>query len=144
MSVFLWKADWETGHARIDSQHKELLQQMNDLFDALKHQDGADLLPGVLDFLTTYVEIHFQDEERAMEATHYPGLASHRAIHDGMRKSVGDLLTQFQEGRTLVTPGLVEYLVDWLMNHIEGEDYFMAVHLKRYEVGQRNLDAVSA
>lgn len=136
LNLILWSSIWETGIEKIDNQHKELLRQMNNLFDAINYKDAENNLPGMLMFLSGYVDAHFRDEEEAMDATEYPGLASHRAVHEDMRKQVGVLIAQFQEDPAVVTAGVVNYLVEWLVNHMEGDDLFMAAHLIRCSVNE--------
>jgi hemerythrin-like metal-binding protein len=90
------------------------------------------------------VDTHFRDEETAMQATNYAGLAGHRAVHEAMRKQVGGLLAQFQANRSVLTSDVVQFLMDWLINHMEGEDQFMAAYLKQCDLRHLDLDAALA
>jgi hemerythrin len=97
MSMLDWNPDWETGIEKVDQQHRALFSQLETLMTAI-HQDAAETrIPNLLAFLANYVEEHFRDEEIEMEATGYPGVAAHRAIHNGLREKVGVLLIQFQK-----------------------------------------------
>lgn len=131
MHVLVWNPAWVTGIERIDDQHRALLEQVDQLFEAIHDAGAADRLPGMLVFLAGYVDVHFRDEEGAMEAAGYPGLVSHRAAHDDMRGRLRDLLVQFQEDRSVLTAALLEFMVDWLVNHIDQGDRSMAAYLHR-------------
>jgi hemerythrin-like metal-binding protein len=130
MIVFHWNPAWETGIERIDHQHRYLLKQMNGLIDAIYEQNPQGQLSSMLNLLSAYVDLHFREEEAEMEATGYGGLAAHRAIHDGMRRRVADLVIDCQRDEKVLTEAVLEFLVDWLINHIGGEDRLLAEHLK--------------
>jgi hemerythrin len=129
MNVLEWNPEWETGIERIDTQHRELLAQIESLMQAIHDREAESRIPGLLVFLEGYVEGHFMDEESQMEASGYPGLNAHRSIHDGMRRRVAALLVEYQEDPACITDDILDFLSDWLINHITGEDRRMARHL---------------
>lgn len=143
MSLLLWSSVWNTGITNIDRQHRSLLNQINGLFDAIKSQDPSGL-PDMLMFLAGYVDAHFRDEEIAMEATGFPGLAAHRVIHDDMRRQVAELISKFEGDRSVLTADVIEFLMDWLVNHIDGQDRAMADYLRRCDPSLQDLNPVSA
>jgi hemerythrin-like metal-binding protein len=130
MTMLAWNPDWNTGIEKIDQQHRNLFSQISLLLEALRKNEAQERIPGLLDFLAEYVEGHFSEEEQAMEASAYPGLARHQAVHDGMREKVADLLLQFQADPRVMTPEVMEFLMEWLTNHINTEDKRLADHLR--------------
>ena len=122
MHELIWNSDWDTGHPLVDQQHHELFALAQALFKALHHGQEADQ-QRMLAFLTSYVEMHFASEEQAMLQAGYPALAHHRGIHDAMRARVAAL-----EGGE-ITDGVLDFIVDWLITHINGEDRAMAAYL---------------
>lgn len=131
MHMLVWNPAWETGIARIDDQHRTLLGQVDQFFQAIHDPGAGDQLPGMLVFLAGYVDVHFREEEAAMEAAGYPGLPAHRTAHEGMRDRLKELLARFQEDRSVLTAALLEFMVDWLVNHIDQNDRVMAAYLLR-------------
>ncbi len=129
MKLLDWNPAWETGIEKIDQQHRELFGLIENLMKEIHNNQAASRLPGLLTFLAQYVDVHFRDEEAEMEASGYPRLASHKAIHDEMRARVATLELQFREDPTVLTDPVLDFVTDWLVNHINGEDRRMALHL---------------
>jgi len=129
MSLLVWNPEWNTGIDLIDEQHQSLLCQVEEIMEAVHLDDVDRRIPALLDFLAVYVEQHFRLEEGKMEAAGYAGLAGHRAIHDDMRQRVATLIAQNRLDPKVVTDAVVDFLTDWLVKHINGEDRRMAKHL---------------
>jgi hemerythrin-like metal-binding protein len=129
MTLLDWNPDWATGVEEIDQQHRAWFDQIEVLMEAI-HLDEATLrIPGLLAFLAKYVEAHFRGEEAQMEASSYPDLDAHRAIHNDMRDKVAQLVRQFETDPTSVTEAVLDFQTDWLIDHINQEDRRMAHHL---------------
>jgi len=126
VSLLVWNPEWNTGIELIDLQHRSLLLQVDGLLEAIHSNDMEDRLPGLLAFLSEYVEQHFRMEETQMEASAYPGFAAHLAIHDDMRQQVVALVARYQLDSHAVTEEVLDFVTDWLIKHINGEDRRMA------------------
>ncbi|NTW86293.1 MAG: hemerythrin family protein, partial [Holophagaceae bacterium] len=129
MSLLVWNPEWNTGIELIDLQHQALLSQVDELLGAIHSNDMDGRLPGLLAFLADYVEEHFRMEEAQMEASAYPGTVAHRAIHDDMRQQVVALVARYQLDSHAVTDEVLDFVTDWLIKHINGEDRRMARYL---------------
>ncbi len=109
----------------IDRQHKELVEIINSLFDAMKVTKGYDLLEEVLNKLIDYVHSHFETEETYFDKYEYPEAKTHKKEHRYFTEQVNDFkrlfaeskLTQ-NEGDTPLTVGLWKLLKDWFVNHV--------------------------
>ena len=132
MSTLMWDPAWETGIPKIDQQHRLLFDQVDLLFNAVQVNEAGNQIPGLLAFLASYVDAHFRDEEKEMEATHYSELARHRAIHNSLREKVAALVAQFQTDPSVLTIDVLEFLTQWLVDHISVEDRRMALQLKMW------------
>lgn len=130
MSLVIWNPAWETGIELIDQQHQALLGQFEALLEAIRENQSEARIPELLAFLAMYVETHFSMEEAQMQATQYPGLPGHKAIHDAMRLQVANLLAGVKENSGLLTEEVVTFLTNWLLHHINEEDRIMARHLR--------------
>jgi hemerythrin len=124
-----WNPAWETGIHQIDEQHRQLLAQFEGLLAGI-HMNQADAqIPGLISFLADYVDTHFLAEEFHMKATKYSGFAEHKAIHEGMRARVAQLVDGCRKDPATLTEEVLDYLSDWLITHINEHDRRMAHHI---------------
>lgn len=130
MQDFLWNPAWNTGVSEIDAQHHELFRRMGDLAVSLSREREQAETGKVLIYLRQYVDFHFAAEESVMAKGGYPGLDAHKAIHDAMRAQVHTLVESYLVGEGDLPGSLMDYLVSWLLDHIDKEDRVMASFLK--------------
>jgi diguanylate cyclase (GGDEF)-like protein/hemerythrin-like metal-binding protein len=71
-----WDPQWESGHPRIDAQHKALV----DLSNLILRSTPEELIP-MTKRLTAMVSAHFADEEKVLTEIGFPDAAHHHAIH---------------------------------------------------------------
>jgi hemerythrin len=121
MALFNWSTQYETGIFIVDTQHKKLVDAINNLHDAMKDGKGKEKAEATLDFLVDYTIQHFTAEEGLMKQKNYPDFVSHKAIHDRLVSEVKEMRTKYLEGKIL-TMQLSSFLSDWLKNHILGTD----------------------
>ena len=109
-----------TGNDMIDSQHKELIDRINQLLErAVK----------MLDYLLDYTVFHFEAEEKLQEEIQYPGIQEHKAKHAEFKQAVKELqeMLEEEEGPTDAFVAQVQKnVVDWLYDHIKGFDRSVA------------------
>ena len=74
-----------------------------------------------LDGLISYTATHFAAEERLMQQHAYPAIAKHKVEHAALVKQALEIQKNFKEGKAL-PQNLLQFLKDWLMKHIVGED----------------------
>jgi hemerythrin-like metal-binding protein len=132
MAFMNWSAQLEVGHNEIDSQHKKLVDLVNKLHDAMKNRTGQEALKPVLNELVSYTKYHFSTEETLMKSKGYPDFPSHKKEHDALTQQVVDLQNKINQSNTsLVTIETMNFLRDWLKNHILGTDMKLSAFLKR-------------
>jgi len=129
-----WTDDLETGFARIDEQHKELLKKVDDLLTACQNGHGKEAVADTIKYLERYIKEHFRDEERVQKENAYPEYNVHKLEHEKFLKDFEELKADFEkEGASLplvVTTNRV--VVTWLMNHIKKTDKALAEYLRMY------------
>jgi len=133
--LYQWESNLETGHEKIDAQHKKLIGMVNKLIEASSQGKSADAVTEALTFLAGYAVEHFIDEEKLQKDFNYPDYGEHKAKHDKFREVVTSLVVQVKkEGPT---EELIEKVCDtvgnWLLNHIMGDDFRMAKFVKAAE-----------
>jgi len=120
--IFRWREEYSVHIPQIDSQHQKLVALINDLHAAMMKGDGNQALGRILDELVRYAEGHFSYEEALLEQRGYSGLEAHRAEHVTLTKQVQALREQFRSGKLLMTVGVMQFLKEWLANHILMKD----------------------
>ena len=116
-----------TGNDMIDSQHKELIDKINDLLIACEEDKGTDEVLKMLAYLKDYTNFHFSAEEKFQEEIDYPGLKEHQQKHAEFVATVDRLEETAKAG---ITPEFTELVqkevIDWLYYHIQGFDRSVA------------------
>lgn len=116
-----------TGNDMIDSQHKELIDKINDLLIACEENKGTDEVLKMLTYLKDYTNFHFRAEEKFQEEIGYPGLKEHRQKHAEFVQTVDKLAETAKGGITPeFTQAVQQEVIDWLYYHIQGFDRSVA------------------
>jgi len=133
--AYQWDLSLETGHAKIDNQHKQLITALNSIIDASQQGKGKEEIFKTIDFLTGYTIMHFSTEEKLQVEYKYPDYLLHKHYHDEFKGTVGELTKKLiNEGPTEELIGIVTTTIgNWLLNHIKGDDFRMAAYIKSKE-----------
>ena len=124
MSALKWDKRLETGIPAIDGQHKGIYKRIDKLGLAILNGKGKVELITLINFLVSYVDEHFDAEEKLLSDLKYPGFSNHCEEHQQFRKLCKDLVHEYQ------TRGVDQYLaidtekklVDWWEHHILKSD----------------------
>jgi hemerythrin len=122
MALLAWKEDYSVRVRRFDDQHRKLIDLVNKLHEAMKNGKGTEILGDVLSSLAAYAQTHFSDEERIMLMNRYPGFTDHKRSHDQLVARVRDFQKQVGKGNATVSLDLMNFLKEWLLQHIQGVD----------------------
>ena len=133
MPYFEGSSSIELGHPLIDSQHKHLLALAEAVVDPLLnskvHQPGANELQAMID----YAQEHFAMEEGLMRETGYPDEAQHANHHASLLTELRTYCSKVRYGQHTNPVGLVSFLWNWLVLHIDGADRQLTVWIKSRE-----------
>lgn len=129
MSLFTWQPKYSVHHEMIDQQHRGLFRAADDLHAAMLRGAGRQIITATLAALLDYTEKHFRDEEQLMQKSSFPDFASHKAQHDKFTQQVKELRQAQEEGQMAVTVTTLQFLRDWLRDHIMGLDAKIARHI---------------
>ena len=122
MALMDWSPSFSVNVKKYDDQHKKLVAMVNQLHDAMKIGKGSEVLGPILNSLISYTATHFADEEALMRQHGYPDLPKHKSEHDKLAKQVLDLQKQYQTLKSALSTTVMNFLKDWLVNHIQNED----------------------
>lgn len=129
-----------TGNEMIDSQHKELIQKINDLLDSCEKSSDKVVAIKTLDFLSDYTEYHFNAEEQLQKDVEYPGYDKHKAQHEEFKKTVEELhemLVEEEGPSPAFVAKVQENVINWLYTHIQGFDRSVAEYKFMRENNER-------
>jgi hemerythrin len=92
--MILWSKDFETGSAKLDTQHRLLIDNIN----LLEHQlhstnptmEELTFAVQLVDYLESYANIHFNCEEKCMQNLQCPAHAVNSQEHERFRGFIGN------------------------------------------------------
>ncbi len=137
MSLFQWNDSFSVGSGDIDRQHKKLFQLADRLHTAMATGQGKQVLQQTLDQLIEYTKHHFASEERIMQESRYPEYNRHKAEHDELTRKVVQFREQVVANRVVVTIDILNFLRDWLVNHIGQMDKKIGEYLRQAKPSQK-------
>ncbi|MBU7007425.1 bacteriohemerythrin [Phosphitispora fastidiosa] len=122
MSYISWDDKFITGIRLIDDQHKALVQLINNLHDAMMIGKGKQAVSKVIQELVDYTVSHFSTEEKFMIKYSYPWMLPHRSEHKKFVDKVSEFQKGYNEGKMSLSIEIMNFLKDWLVNHIQSTD----------------------
>ena len=111
----------------MDDEHQELIRLMNKLFDSNQNNQPFNEIKKHVDALAEYTVKHFADEEKYMEKISFPGLQTHKIIHQQLLEQFKGYVTDFTKTQK-ITDAFFKFLAVWLTSHIKGIDMKYAEH----------------
>ena len=122
MALFVWNEKYSVGVREMDTQHKVLVDIINELYQAMQENRSKEIVGPIISKLVNYTKTHFTNEERYMEKYGYPELASQKREHIAFVDKITGYKNDFEAGKVAMTVGMTSFLKDWLINHISGID----------------------
>lgn len=122
MSLILWNNGLSVNIRSIDSQHQRLVEMINKLHDSMKKGESNAALSGILNDMAAYTLVHFKTEEELFAKYNYPQKDRHVAEHKEFVKNVRSFIEEFKAGRKTLSLDVMNFLTQWLSQHIKGED----------------------
>ena len=129
MFVFPWLDKYSVQVDKIDEQHKMLVELLNQLASAMSQGKGRMVLESVLEKLVDYTVFHFSEEEKYFDQIDYPQAGDHQKEHADLLEEVIQFKADFDAGNVRITVKLMQFLKEWLINHINGTDKQYSHHL---------------
>lgn len=122
MGYITWSDDFSVGVNLFDQDHQKLVQYVNKLHTGILTKEPVGAMMEILNGLIDYTAVHFKHEEDLMIEHDYPDYKSHKSEHDALVAKVLEFKDQLDSGKTSFSIQLMNFLRDWLMNHIKGSD----------------------
>ena len=122
MALMSWKDEYSVRITTIDTQHKKLVDLLNQIHEATHAGRGKEVVEKILNDLVAYTKLHFATEEEYLKKHAYPGFSQHKAEHDKLANQVLQFQQDYKSGKALMSIEIMQFLRDWLTKHILGSD----------------------
>ena len=124
--------DMETGVAKIDAQHKELIERINAVTYAGTKAFTKEETQKTLDLLDEYIIKHFNDEEALQKQSGYPKYEWHKSQHQLYVSEFRKLKQEFAANgySAQFTLQLSNSIIGWIVKHIKSVDVELGKFLK--------------
>jgi len=119
-----WNNTLETGHAVVDNDHKQLVEQLNQLSEALMNGAGKDRITDMIVFLNSYAREHFAREETHMQRVKCPAYAENCRAHAQFAAKLDGWVARLQSSgaTTALVIEIHREACAWIKSHIVGID----------------------
>lgn len=128
--LITWSDALSVNDPEIDSQHQQLIGMINDLHEAMREGKTQSIMGNLFNRLIEYTTKHFSYEEKRMEDCGYPNLVEHKAKHADLVKQVIALQGKFHSGSQHINMKVMNFLKEWITNHIQKGDKKYAPYLQ--------------
>ena len=122
MEKIVWSSELSVGVDVFDEHHKHVILMINRLIDTQEAVTNSEVVSDLLDRMTRYARDHLKAEELMMAEHGYPQLEQHKAQHMAFIKKTVSFCTATQIGVDAIPKGLLVYLRDWWVHHIQDAD----------------------
>lgn len=117
-----WLPEYSVGIKSIDEQHKKFLALISISINAINEQSEFSQISKVLDDLITYADYHFSTEEKYFKECNYENATEHMEKHQKFYQEIDALRKRYANDKVNVSFELIDYLEDWLIDHINDTD----------------------
>ena len=129
MSLIEWKPEFSVGNAAVDHEHRELIQLINDVHDAIGSGASRDRLAAGLGEIYAQIAAHFALEEKMMRDAGYPDFGPHKQDHESLLDQLADIIHAVELGNKPDERDLSSRLDRWFTGHFGTHDAKLHRHL---------------
>ncbi len=122
MALIEWSESLSVNVTTFDNEHKKLIDMINDLNDAMREGKSNHVMGDIISRLLDYTRMHFRAEEQLFSKYGYPDAELHKKEHEELVKKVVDIQERFNSGQIALSIEIMNFLRDWLRNHIKKSD----------------------
>lgn len=120
--LFSWSDSFSVGISIFDEDHKKLIELINKINRAMLEGKSKTVINGALVELIEYTKYHFNREEEYMVKANYSEFKEHKALHTTLIDQVLQIKNDLEMGKKEVSYELLDFLKQWIINHIQGTD----------------------
>jgi len=120
-----WDNKLSVNVEEIDEQHKNFINILNKISNAVNKKNIAEDLEKFLNELILYANFHFSTEEKYFDKFNYEGSKEHKAEHQQIKNKIKEFVSKKESKNAdiyIVYFDLLDFLADWLVNHLKNMD----------------------
>lgn len=129
-----WSSKYHIGLKEIDDQHKVLVDIINRLYASFGSNNNKKEIKKNLKELVDYTVFHFGNEENYFKKFGYKDTPGHIEQHKKFVGKIEKFADEFEDGDSTVSLDIINFLKDWLINHILKNDIRYVPFLKEHGV----------
>jgi len=122
MARLEWKPEYSVGVEAVDHEHRELIELINRIREALMSARPAVEVEEVFGDLFRTISSHFALEERFMREHNYDQLVQHKGNHEHLLDELRDTMDDHRFGREISVEQLTEVVEAWFAVHFQTHD----------------------
>jgi hemerythrin-like metal-binding protein len=126
MAWISWSEKQIIGHADMDHVHKELVDLINQLADAMENDKSKEFCSNTLEQFIELIKTHFTTEEHLMDRHRYPEAQEHLALHAMLIDEVLAFKASYDASDAVESMTLLVVLDSWLDRDIMKADKALA------------------
>ena len=115
MALFEWNERYSVQVDSIDEQHRELVNMISALHEAMSKGKSKVVMAPLLEELTRYTKEHFSFEESLMRRAGYPGLEAHRLTHCALVDKVVAFQEAYAQDKVGLSLEIMELQTIWVV-----------------------------
>lgn len=121
-TFFLWEDEYSVNISEIDNQHKKIIELLNLLYQSFVDNKHNQIIGKIIDELEAFTEYHFKTEEKYFKELDPDLREKHYEEHQFFIKKLNKFKEESQKNNTALIFTIINFLNDWLTNHILIED----------------------
>jgi hemerythrin len=122
METIRWSDDLSVGVPEMDNQHQKLIGMINRLIREQKSLTDPTTIAELLTEMTDYALEHFRAEEYLMSEYGYEHKDRQVLQHEAFITKTQEFYSATNVGTNILSMALLDYLRNWLVDHILDED----------------------
>ncbi len=122
MTLLTWKPEYSVGIESVDSEHREMIELINAVYDAIEDKKNPQSIEHFLGEVHATISAHFALEERVMRNANYDEFEAHKEDHEELLDEIRDLMDRFFDTPVQGLQLLQENLSDWFAGHFSTFD----------------------
>ena len=122
MTLLTWKPEYSVGIESVDSEHREMIELINAVYDAIENKKNPQSIEPFLGEVHATISAHFALEERIMRNANYDEFEAHKEDHEELLDEIRELMDRFFDAPEQGLQLLQENLSGWFAGHFSTFD----------------------
>ena len=122
MTLIDWNENFRVGVDEVDHEHRELIEEINALYAAMREGADYDSVVRALGEIFAQIAAHFALEEKMMRQSRYPAFLEHKQDHETLLDDLRDIMDEVEDDGTFDERSLARDLERWFSDHFRTHD----------------------